>query len=964
MKFFTLLFLSSLLTFVSSAQLLSWSPEFIKESSTPIEITCDATLGNLGIKDYTPTNGIYVHIGAITTLSTSSSDWKYAPFTWATSNPSANAVYLGANKWKFTITGGLRTFFNMTNPSEKIIRIAILFRTATGSQVLRNADGGDMYIPVYDTDLYTRIDNPLRKPTYILGTETITKNVNDNVAITAKASASSTMKLYFNGTLLSTTAGVTTVSANPQITATGSQIIVAEANNGVTTAYDTVRFYVAAPVTIAPLPPGVTEGINYESDPTVATLVLYAPNKTNITVIGDFNNWTELSNYQMNKTADGKYFWIKLTGLTSGVEYAYQYVIDGALKVADYNTEKVLDPWNDQYITATTYPNLKAYPVNKTSGIVSILQTNKPTFNWQYPFTRPNKKNLVIYEMLLRDFLTNHDFKTLKDSINYLAKLGVNTIELMPITEFEGNESWGYNPAYFFAPDKYYGPENTLRLFIDECHKNGIAVVLDMVMNHAFGSCPMVQMYWDAATSKPSATSPWFNPDAKHPFNVGYDFNHESQATKDFVDRVMTHWLTKYKVDGFRWDLSKGFTQTNSGSDVNLWSNYDGSRIAIWKRIYDKMQTISPNSYCILEHFANNSEETELSNYGMLLWGNANYQFNQASMGYSADSDFGNSLSTSRGWSNAHLVGYAESHDEERLNFKNINYGNVNGGYNIKDTNTAIKRQELVAAFVGGMPGPKMIWQMGELGYDYSINYCTNGTINTNCRLDNKPVKWNYFQNANRKNLYNVYSKIFALRNFPTYSSAFTVNSVTASLSPSIKQIHFGDANLKVVIVGNFGVSATGTSVTFPNTGTWYDYLNNTTLNVTSTSQGMFLAAGDYYIFTDKNANAVILNSGNSPTPIAPARITHLQLTVGPNPIKSNAIINYDLPVSGVVNLKMMDINGKVISNLFSGFKSKGKQQYQLNTSNLEMGRVLNGLYLIQLEINGNKQTSKVIVAN
>ena len=166
------------------------------------------------------------------------------------------------------------------------------------------------------------------------------------------------------------------------------------------------------------------------------------------------------------------------------------------------------------------------------------------------------------------------------------------------------------------------------------------------------------------------------------------------------------------------------------------------------------------------------------------------------------------------------------------------------------------------------------------------------------------------------------------------------------------------------MIVGNFGVSATGTSVTFPNTGTWYDYLNNTTLNVTTTSQGMFLGAGDYFIYTDKNANAVILNSGENPTPINPARITDLKLSVGPNPIKSTATINYDLPTSGVVNLRMLDINGKTISNLFSGFKSKGKQQYQLNTSNLEMGRVVNGLYLIQLEINGNKQTSKVIVAN
>lgn len=964
MRFFTLLTFSCLLTFVSNAQLLSWAPDFIKESSTPVEITCDATLGNMGIKDFTPTTGIYVHIGVITTSSTSSSDWRGAPFTWGTTNAAANATYLGNNKWKFTITGGLRTFFNITNPTEKILRIAILFRNGTGSQVLRNSDGGDMYVPVYENDLYTRIDNPFRKPTYILGTETITKNVNDNVAITAKASAASTMKLYFNGNIVANSAAVTTISANPQITVAGSQTIIAEANNGVSTVYDTVKFYVASPVTIAPLPPGVVEGINYETDPTVATLVLYAPNKTNITVIGDFNNWTELSNYQMNRTADGKYFWLKLTGLTAGVEYAYQYVIDGSLKVADYNCEKVLDPWNDQYILPTTYPNLKPYPVNKTTGIVSVLQTNQTPFNWQYTLNRPNKKNLVIYEMLLRDFLVNHDFNTLKDSLNYLKKLGVNTIELMPVTEFEGNKSWGYNPAYFFAPDKYYGTENSLKQFIDECHKNGIAVVLDMVLNHAFGSSPMVQMYWDAAAGKPATNSPWFNPDAKHPFNVGYDFNHESQATKDFVDRVVTHWLTKYKIDGFRWDLSKGFTQTNSGSDVGLWSNYDGSRVAIWKRIYDKMQAISPNSYCILEHFATNSEETELSNYGMLLWGNANHSFNQASMGYSTDSDFGNSLSTSRSWNNAHLIGYAESHDEERLNYKNISFGNVNGGYNIKDTNTALRRQEMVAAFVSGMPGPKMIWQFGELGYDYSINYCTNGTINNNCRLDDKPIKWDYYQNVNRKKIFDVYSKLNALRNFPTYSSAFTVNSVTASLSPSIKQLHFGDANLKVVIVGNFGVSATGTSVTFPNTGTWYDYLNNTTINVTNTAHGMFLAPGDYFVYTDKNANAVILNAGPVPTPITPIRVTDLQLTVGPNPIRSSATINYDLPVSGMVNLSMVDINGKVMTNLFSGFKSRGKQQFQFNTSNINARIPLNGLYLIQVEVNGFKQTAKVIIAN
>ena len=951
-----------LLATVGKGQLLSWSPQYIQESSTSVDIICDATLGNKGIKDYTPTTDIYVHIGVITTASTSSSDWKGAKFTWGTTTAAANAVYLGSNKWKFTITGGLRTYFGITNASEKILRIAVLFRNGAGAKVLRNADASDMYVPVYDNGLYTRIDNPLRTPFYKLGTETITKALNDNVAITTTASSSSTMKIYFNGSAVSTTTGVTQATANPQITAVGMQTIVSEVTDGTNTATDTIKFLVAGNVNIAALPTGVTDGINYEADPTAVTLVLYAPGKTTISVLGDFNNWTETLIHQMNRTPDGKYFWLRITGLTSGQEYAYQYLIDGALKVADYNAEKVLDPWNDQYIPTSTYPSLKPYPTGLTSGIVSILQTNKTPYTWQYTFTRPNKKNLMIYEMLVRDFVSNKNYQTIKDSIAYLKNLGVNTIELMPVMEFEGNNSWGYNPAFFFAPDKYYGTETALKQLIDECHKNGIAVVLDIAMNHAFGSCPMVQMYWDGVNNKPATSNPWFNPDAKHPFNVGYDFNHESQATKDFVDRVVTHWLANYNVDGFRWDLSKGFTQTNSGADVGLWGNYDASRIAIWKRIYNKMQAVSPNSYCILEHFAADNEEIELANYGMLLWGNSNYNFNQASMGYTTDWDFSRAIHTNRSWTTPHLITYAESHDEERLMYKNINNGNVNGSYNIKDTTTGLRRQEMIAAFLTMIPGPKMIWQMGELGYDYSINTCTNLTINNNCRLDEKPIRWDYRNKASRNNLYSVYSKLFTIRNSSLYNSAFISGAVSSNLSSAIKQITVGDANLKVVVVGNFGTSTTPASVSFPNTGTWYSYLTGTTINVTGTTYSLLFQPGDYYVYTSKNLNSLLSIASDPVNPIANS-ITKINLSVKPNPIISSSLIEYELPQYGKLSMKVIDMNGHIIANLFEGYKSKGTYQLNINSA-LKSNVISKGIYLLQFDFNGKRQIEKLVMAN
>ncbi|MCY7421664.1 MAG: T9SS type A sorting domain-containing protein [Chitinophagaceae bacterium] len=851
----TILFFCCAIT--SNSQLLSWSPDFIQESADPVVITMDGLKGNKGLKDYLPTD-VYVHMGVITTASTSSSDWKYSKFTWGTTNASAKAVSAGTNKWNYTITGGLRAFFGIIDPNEKILKIALLFRNGSGSRVQRNADGSDMYIPVYDAGLNVRITDPLSEPKYKPTPEPITKNVGDAINITAKANAASDIKVYLNQVQVGVTAtGVTSYSTSATIAAAGQQIIVAEAMYGGETKYDTIKFFVYPAVTTAALPAGVRDGINYDANNTSVTLVLYAPNKTRVSVIGDINDWTETLSHQLNKTPDGLRYWITINGLTPGIEYAYQYVIDGTLKVADYMTEKVLDPFNDQYIPVANYPALKPYPTGKTSGIVSVLQTAKPAYTWQVPnFTKPDKRNLVIYELLVRDFVATQNWTTVKDSIAYLKKLGITAIEVMPFNEFEGNLSWGYNPDYYFAPDKMYGTENALRQFIDECHKQGIAVIMDIALNHAFGLSPTVQMYFNSTTNKPAANNPWHNVDAKHPFNVGYDFNHESPATKDLVDRVVEHWLTKYKIDGFRWDLSKGFTQTNNPSNVGAWGNYDASRVAIWKRIYDKMQAVAPSSYCILEHFADNSEEIELSNYGMMLWGNSNHDYSEGTMGYPTNLQYG--IFTNRGWSNPTLITYQESHDEERLMYKNITSGNVNGGYNVKNIATGLKRNEMAAAFWAMTPAPKMIWQFGELGYDYSINTCGNLTVNTSCRTDNKPIKWDYLQDANRKALYDVYSKLLTLRKVPDYLPAFVSNSIGYNLGGYFKWLQVTTNELKICVIGNFDVVPVTGTVTFQNPGTWYNYLQGGTRNATGSPESITLQPGEYYVYLDRDASSLV----------------------------------------------------------------------------------------------------------
>jgi 1,4-alpha-glucan branching enzyme len=919
-----------------NAQLLSWSPAFPKDNDNVV-ITVDASKGNQGLLNYSPSSDIYVHTGVITNLSTSATDWKYSKFTWGTATAAAQASYLGNNKWQFTITN-IRAFFNAPSgvpAGETIKKIAILFRNGTGSTVQRNTDGSDMYIPVYDNAVAVRFSEPFFQPTNVPVPEPINKQVGENINVTAISNISSNMKLYFNGTQIQSANGVTTISANPTITAAGNQEIAAEAFANGTFKYDTLRFYAANAPVIGALPAGVKDGINYHPGNTSVTLVLYAPGKNRVSVIGEFtgSNWVEQTAYQMNKTPDGNYWWITINGLTAGTEYAFQYLVDGSLKTGDPYAEKILDPGNDNSISSGTYPGLKQYPAG-ASGIVSVLQTAEPGYTWQNnTFTRPDKKSLVIYELLMRDFIDNHDWNTLRDTLNYLKNLGVNAIEIMPLNEFDGNKSWGYNPSYFLAPDKYYGPKNTLKRLIDSCHSKGIAVIMDIALNHATGSCPLAALYWNGSANAPAANNPWFNTAATHPFSVFNDFNHESLQTRYFTSRVVEHWLTQYKIDGFRFDLSKGFTQTNTGTNVGAWSAYDASRIAIWKRYYDTMQLKAPGSIAILEHFADNTEEVELSNYGMLLWGNNTFNFQEAAMGFLTNSNFEGNLFTARNWAQPHLVGYMESHDEERIMYKNLQFGNSSGSYNTRDLNTALKRVEICAAFFLNMPGPKMIWQFGESGYDFSINRCTDGTVNSNCRLDPKPIRWDYLSEIPRKRVYDIYSSVNKLRAHPLFKNNFTSNRVTGSLGAAFKWLQVTTDTSNICVIGNFDVNAATGSVTFQNAGTWYDYLNGGTFTATGGAQNITLQPGEYHVYVNRN----VVNAVTTPVSSVSVNNNLLQARIYPNPAGRTSMIEFNLAKRTNVLIEIYNQMGQKLNSIQNGILPKGKQNLPLFTANSKL---------------------------
>ncbi|MEX0843624.1 MAG: alpha-amylase family glycosyl hydrolase, partial [Balneolaceae bacterium] len=553
------------------------------------------------------------------------------------------------------------------------------------------------------------------------------------------------------------------------------------------------------------------------------------------------------------------------------------------------------------------------------------------------------------YELLIRDFLHIKNYQTLTDTLDYLERLGVNAIELMPVNEFDGNLSWGYNPSFHLALDKYYGSPEAFKTFVQEAHKRGMAVILDVVLNHATGLNPLYQLYGGSG-------NPYFNPTAKHDFNVFNDMNHEYSGTRYYSKRVMEYWLEEYKVDGYRFDLSKGFTQKNTLGNTGAWGQYDQSRVDIWKDYADAVWAVDSSAYVILEHFADNSEEKVLADYGMMLWGNMNHAYNEASMGYS--SNLSGVLSESRGFADRHLVGYMESHDEQWLMFKNIAFGNSSGNYDITEWGTALGRQKLAGAFFFTLPGPKMMWQFGELGYGYGDNgeqclndadYCPSSAPG---RTAEKPIRWDYYNNPDNPERVKLYKTWSALINLRRSSPAFTApNAFSYDLEGTLKSITLEHADTDVVIAGNFGMNPTTMTVDFTATGTWYDFFEGTTIDVTELEHPVELGLGDFKIFTTKEFETPeegLATSGEiEPDETALPNTFRLNQNY-PNPFNPSTVISYQLAGNSEVTLEVFDMLGRKVSTLVNERKSAGSYQVNFDASNLS-----SGMYFYRLQAGG-----------
>ena len=880
-----------------------WVEPALPTIDAPAVVYFNANECNCPLETYD--GDVYAHTGI---LRQGIIPWQNVIGGWGENDLQPKLRHVEERTYALDITPSIRSFYSVPG-GPPVTKMAFVFRSEDAS--LQTVD---LFIDVFKEGA-VNIISPGPDNIFSIG---------EGIHLEAVAIGADSLIISIDGQVVDAIAG-SKVDGNYIVSKPGHGELAIRAKTAQREITSTLSYFVRKQNAVRAIPyPNAQYGATYIQENEEVLLVLRAPQKAHVFVIGGFNDWNISDEYQLNVTEEGNTYWIVLDSLEADKKYAYQYIVDGDLRIADPYAYEVLDPDHDHHISSATYPDLLDYPSGKAKGIVSVFNTVSEDYVWKVEdFSKPEKQDLVIYELLVRDFIEDHTFRTIIDSMDYLASIGINAVELMPVMEFEGNSSWGYNTSFHFALDKYYGTSDDLKALVDACHERGIAVILDLVINHAYGQNPLLQMYWDKDAeggARPSDDSPWFNTISPNQvFSFGYDFDHESHETRKYFKDVLTYWMEEFKIDGYRLDFTKGLT--NRPGDG---SHYDFGRVLILRDYADHVWSLNPDAYVILEHFGPNREEIELSASGMMLWGNHNHNFNQTAMGYNNGSDFSGISYKARNWDAANLVGYMESHDEERMLYKTQKFGNSSEEYNIKDLETGLARAKMAATLFFSVPGPKLIWMFGEMGYDVSID--------DPCRVCEKPIRWNYLADVHRSSLKDHYAEMIHLRDS---FDIFRTDDFIVDVGGPIKKVVLHKEDQSAVVVANTSVIERNELIDLGEEGEWFEYFSQRQVTSTTGTLSTKFQPGEYRLYTRQ--------------PLGPIKERKSVFLVYPSPGKAHTLIDSK---SLINDLKVYDVSGRLIFSLDDPF-----HQYQLKTSTWS-----SGIYFIHaIDEMGNTHVSQFV---
>ena len=731
------------------AQIITTDPPILTQSSKNITITyhADDEASNKALANLPSSTPVYAHVGLITDKSAGTSDWKYAP-NWGDNADKYKLTYKSAGTYTLAISD-FKSYFN-TNAThgEKVQKLAFVFRTGDNSKEGKTASGGDIFVDVFE-DGYN-----------MTFTSSVTGGIastGSSVALNIATTESSSITIAVNGTEIASKSNATSLSHSYKFSTTGNYEFTANATNASGETL-TRRISICVPGNSTPggYPGGIPRmGPVTNADGTV-TFCIAAPGKKDAILVGAWDDYAVLDSRVMKyyDYQGNRYFWTTVAELDPDKQYPYYFIIDGTHKVADPYARLVLDCYSDKFIESDLgfdpWPERPQYPYDKVDNVMMGVYCGNMNAGYKWSdFTIPDHSNLVIYELLLRDFTGTEgqakgdgSVRKAIEKIPYLKELGVNAVELMPIMEFSGNNSWGYNTNFYFAPDKAYGSPADYKDFVETCHRNGMAVILDIVLNHSDGLHPWYRMY-------DIGSNPFYNASAPHDLSFFNDWNQDNALVWQQWTDCLKYWMTEYNVDGFRFDFVKGL-----GSNSSYKSGIDAfnqSRIDNMKRLHDVIKSVKPDGIHINAQRAGVDEETAMANDGQLLWGNFNSNASRFvnAQPETSGTNLGQLTGNGRPWGS--LIGYAESHDEERIAYMAGTQGKLG-------TNTWSKRVEALAVQLLLSPGPKMIWQFGELGANQTTK---NSSGNDTGR---KKVIWSNLNDVRFKGIHDTYAALCNLR--------------------------------------------------------------------------------------------------------------------------------------------------------------------------------------------------------
>ena len=686
-----------------------------------------------------------------------------------------------------------------------------------------------------------------------------------------------------------------------------------------------------------PIPTNVVMGPNWIDD--TMYLAIYAPGQSVMRVIvtSPGTTGTESDALTMKRDPNLEDVWWVDLDLPNG-QYEYEYLLISGNRVAD--------PLSRRLTNGRTRMEIGPGGISTADDYV-----------WQsVDFSRPSLDTLIIYELHVDDFSAQGNgqgkFEDIIYRLDHLRSVGINAIELLPITEFPGTHSWGYDPKLMSAVESRYGTPEEFKLLVDEAHARGIAVILDMVWNHVRSSSPLWEIQPDYDLNPYIKRSNELNPNETEGSWGMLDIDHFDPKTIDYIDQVNRIWLEEYRVDGFRFDATRMIGWQLSQPDLGLpaWTS--------------SIETLDPTIYQIAEHLPSDPwliDATSLTSswhdsFHDVLLTDAHGQYNSATtfmnqvVRLHEYSNIGNSYSDRR-----QAVKYMISHDEQSILQEMVVFNN----YSIEE---ALERDKFYANILFTSLGVPMIFQGQEFGLQTGWND-DNNNGDYEEKLQYRPIDWSVMDTDEGLSHLSHYSKLAKFRKSNPALSKGTFYDLWRYEAERVivygyKDESEGNDNDQIVVIANFSeYDRTVTNVPFLSSGTWYDAMD--------TDNDIFTADGNYGEYSIEGKTAIIYSNQQWDLDINDLDIhpDHYEVIQAfPNPFNARVQITLNLEKETHGKVEIYDLGGKLVRSLKLGLFDQGEHHLYWDSRSNNGISMSSGVYIVSFRSKLNSFNSKVLL--